>query len=162
MLKKLILNIIKALKLKMAKVLKRFLKGILVAAPIALLFIHSFVFLNFISLWFCLSCGTYCHNGIVNFVSISIAIETLKIKFSLVTRFRAALLSYFRSAVAGERGLTNKKIWWLVKGSLFLGSIMETDWLINVDRVEASEAIMSAKVISCGHFVGNYFDQFTI
>ena len=39
-LKKLILNIKKALKLKIVKVLKRFLKGILVAAAIALLFIR--------------------------------------------------------------------------------------------------------------------------
>ena len=39
-LKKLILNIKKTLKLKIVKVLKRFLKGILVAAAIALLFIR--------------------------------------------------------------------------------------------------------------------------
>ena len=60
-------------------------------------------------------------------LSISITYETLKIKFFLKTRFRAALLSYFRSVVLGERGLKNKKIWWLQKSSLFLGNIMEHD-----------------------------------
>ena len=60
-------------------------------------------------------------------LSISITYETLKIKFLLKTRFRAALLSYFRSVVLGERGLKNKKIWWLQKSSLFLGNIMEHD-----------------------------------
>ena len=39
-LKKLILNKIKALKLKIVKVLKRFLEGVLVAAAIALHFIQ--------------------------------------------------------------------------------------------------------------------------
>ena len=48
-------------------------------------------------------------------LSISITYETLKIKFFLKTRFRAALLSYFRSVVLGERELKNKKIWWLQK-----------------------------------------------
>ena len=60
-------------------------------------------------------------------LSISITYETLKIKFFLKTRFRAALLSYFRSVVLGERGLKNKKIWWLQKSSLFLENIMEHD-----------------------------------
>ena len=60
-------------------------------------------------------------------LSISITYETLKIKFFLKTRFRAALLSYFRRVVLGERGLKNKKIWWLQKSSLFLGNIMEHD-----------------------------------
>ena len=60
-------------------------------------------------------------------LSISITYETLKIKFFLKTRFRAALLSYFRSVVLSERGLKNKKIWWLQKSSLFLENIMEHD-----------------------------------
>ena len=60
-------------------------------------------------------------------LSISITYETLKIKFFLKTRFRAALLSYFRSVVLGERGLKNKKIWWLQKSSLFLENVMEHD-----------------------------------
>ena len=60
-------------------------------------------------------------------LSISITYETLKIKFFLKTRFRAALLSYFRSVVLGERGLKNKKIWWLQKSSLFLENIMKHD-----------------------------------
>ena len=77
-------------------------------------------------------------------LSISITYETLKIKFFLKTRFRAALLSYFRSVVLGERGLKNKKIWWLQKSSLFLENIMEHDWSTNVDTVVASKGIMSA------------------
>ena len=60
-------------------------------------------------------------------LSISITYETLKIKFLLKTRFRAALLSYCRSVVLGERGLKNEKIWWLEKSSLFLENIMELD-----------------------------------
>ena len=48
-LKKLILNITKALKLKTVKALKWFFEGILVAAAIALLFIHQYVFLDFFS-----------------------------------------------------------------------------------------------------------------
>ena len=60
-------------------------------------------------------------------LSISITYETLKIKFLLKTRFRPALLSYFRSVVLGERGLKKEKIWWLGKSSLLLENIMETD-----------------------------------
>ena len=60
-------------------------------------------------------------------LSISITYETLKIKFFLKTRFRAALLSYFRSVVLGERELKKEKIWWLGISSLFLENIMEID-----------------------------------
>ena len=42
-------------------------------------------------------------------LSISITYETLRINFMLKTRFRAALLTYFRSAALGGRGLTNEK-----------------------------------------------------
>ena len=48
-LKKLILNITKALKLKIVKALKWFFEGTLVAAAIALLFRHQYVFLDFFS-----------------------------------------------------------------------------------------------------------------
>ena len=60
-------------------------------------------------------------------LSISITYETLKIKFVLKARFRAAFLSYFRSVILGERGLKKEKIWWLGKSSLLLENIMETD-----------------------------------
>ena len=42
-------------------------------------------------------------------LSISITYETLRINFMLKTRFRAALLTYFRSVPLGGRGLTNEK-----------------------------------------------------
>ena len=58
-------------------------------------------------------------------LSISITYGTLKINFLLKTRFRAALLNYFRSAVLGESGLMKEKIWWFEKSSFFLENIMK-------------------------------------
>ena len=74
----------------------------------------------------------------------------------LKTRFRAPLLSYFRSVVLGGRGLRNeRKILKFGVKSIETGlsteNIMELEGLINVDQVVASEGIMSANAIFCGH-----------
>ena len=64
------------------------------------------------------------HHSTITQLSISITYESLKIKFLLKTRFRAVLLSYFRSVVLAERGLTNEKICWLKKSSLLILKIL--------------------------------------